>query len=254
MRIFSWNVNGIRAAYRKDFLSWLDQEYPDILCVQETKAQPDQLTEEQRNPLDYRGYFCSAEKKGYSGVATFTRREPLSVTCGLGDTRFDGEGRVITTEFEGFTLLNIYFPNGQRSEDRLNYKLDFYAATQRHVDLLKKEGKRVIVCGDYNTAHKPIDLEYPDANVKNSGFMPVERRWLDQWVESGQVDIFREFCKEPKQYTWWDMRTGGRRNNVGWRIDYHFVSEDLKPHVKKAEIHPDVQGSDHCPVSIELSI
>ncbi|MDD5218409.1 MAG: exodeoxyribonuclease III [Candidatus Omnitrophica bacterium] len=254
MRIFSWNVNGLRAIQKKGILDWLQKEKPDILCLQETKAQPEQLGKELLEPAGYRAYFASAERKGYSGVATYTQTKPVQVEYGFGLRRFDGEGRVLLTEFEPFTLLNIYFPNGKKDAERLQYKLDFYETTLLFVEKLKAQGRRVIVCGDYNTAHRPIDLAHPKENEKVSGFLPSERAWIDKWIAHGQMDVFRESCPVPHQYTWWDLKTGARERNVGWRIDYFFVSKDLMPNIKDAKIHPDVFGSDHCPVSIELEI
>lgn len=252
MKILSWNVNGIRAAQRKGFLQWLAAEAPDILCVQETKAQLDQLDLELVHPPGYHTLWNSAEKKGYSGVAIFCKQKPVSVEKGFGVSRFDSEGRVLVAEFEDFYLLNIYFPNGQRSAERLQYKLDFYHETLRYVNRLKKSGKEIITSGDYNTAHKPIDLARPKENEKTSGFLPVERAWLDDWIKSGQVDIFRERNQEPGHYTWWDQISAARERNVGWRIDYHFITEGLAGRVKSADILPHVMGSDHCPVSLEL--
>jgi len=252
MKILSWNVNGIRAAQRKGFLEWLTKAAPDILCVQETKAMLDQLDLELVHPQGYETHWNSADRKGYSGVAFFTRNRPLRVIKGFGIPRFDSEGRVLVAEFNEFFLLNIYFPNGQRSAERLQYKLDFYDETLRFVRGLKKTGKEVIVSGDYNTAHKPIDLARPKENENASGFLPVEREWLDQWIAEGHVDVFREFNQEPGQYTWWDQKSFARDRNIGWRIDYHFVSEGLMPLVKKAEILPDIMGSDHCPILLEL--
>jgi exodeoxyribonuclease-3 len=254
MKILSWNVNGIRAAQKKGFLDWLAAESPDILCVQETKARPDQLDVFLLNPPGYHVYWCAAERPGYSGVATFTRQKPVNIKTGFGIPQFDREGRVLLTEFEKFTLLNIYFPNGNQSPERLQYKLDFYEETLRFVEKLKAEGQSVIISGDYNTAHKPIDLARPQANENVSGFLPVERAWIDKWMAHGQVDIFREFCSLPDQYTWWDLKTGARSRNVGWRIDYHFITKDLVPVVSGAKILPEVAGSDHCPVSIELKM
>jgi exodeoxyribonuclease-3 len=250
--ILSWNVNGIRAVQKKGFLDWLAKESPDILCLQETKARSDQLDATLLSPPGYYVFFNSAERKGYSGVATFTREKPRSVKLGFGISHFDIEGRVLITEYSEFTLLNIYFPNGKRSPERLQYKLDFYEETLRFVEKLKREGKRVIVSGDYNTAHQPIDLARPKQNEKISGFLPVERAWLDKWIAHGQVDVFRKFSDMPGQYTWWDMQTRARERNVGWRIDYHFVSENLLPEVKYAGILNHVLGSDHCPVSLDL--
>ncbi len=250
--ILSWNVNGIRSAQRKGFLEWLAKQSPDILCVQETKAHPDQLDISLLNPSGYHTYWTTPLRKGYSGVATFTREKPTLINTGLGVKRFDEEGRVLLTEYPGFIVLNIYFPNGKASGERLQYKLDFYEETMRWVRNLKSRGKKVIISGDYNTAHKPIDLARPEANEDISGFLPVERAWLDRWVEDGQVDVFRKFNDQPHQYTWWDMKTSARDRNVGWRIDYHFVTQNLVSSVVQADILSDVFGSDHCPVSLEL--
>ena len=252
MKIISWNINGIRAAERKGFLNWLSSESPDVLCVQETKAHPSQLSEALLHPNGYHVSFNSAERKGYSGVATFSKRKPVSVNAGFGVNQFDSEGRVLVTEFSEFSILNIYFPNGKSRPERLEYKLDFYEETLRFVERLKKSGKRVIISGDYNTAHRPIDLARPTENEDVSGFLPVERAWIDRWIESGQVDIFRHFCDLPNQYTWWDVKTAARDRNVGWRIDYHFVSQDLVREVESADILNKVYGSDHCPVSLTL--
>ena len=252
MKIISWNINGIRAAQRKGFLEWLQNESPDIVCVQEIKANTDQLDFDLLNPPGYQTYWNAAQKKGYSGVATFTKEKALSVEKGFGVERFDAEGRVLTTEFEEFFLLNIYFPNGQRDGERLKFKMDFYDETMRYVELLTKTGKEVITLGDYNTAHKEIDLARPKENSNRSGFLPIERDWLDKWIASGQVDIFREFNREPEQYTWWDQKTRARDRNIGWRIDYHFITEGLMEKVKNAKIMPEVMGSDHCPISLEL--
>jgi exodeoxyribonuclease III len=252
MKIISWNVNGIRAAQKKGLLDWVRVENPDILCVQEIKAMPEQLNDELRNPEGYQVYFNSAERKGYSGVATFTKQKPISVQNGFGVKRFDTEGRMLMTEFPKFSLLNIYFPNGKQGSERLKYKMDFYDETLKFVAHLKKIGKRVIISGDYNTAHKAIDLARPKENEHVSGFLAEERAWLDKWVKCGQVDIFRHFCSSPDQYTWWDVKTRARERNVGWRIDYHFVSENLIPQVESADILASVTGSDHCPISVTL--
>ena len=252
MKILSWNVNGIRAVQKKGFLEWLAREKPDILGVQETKAKPEQLDMFLMHPEGYHTYWNSAVRPGYSGVALFTKEKPLNVTSGFGVKKFDEEGRVITAEYPELTFVNIYFPNGKASEERLRYKMDFYDETLRFVRKLKKKQKNVVVCGDYNTAHKEIDLARPKENEGTSGFLPVERAWLDKWVADGQVDIFRAYHKEPGQYSWWDMKTGARERNVGWRIDYHFVTEALVPNIQRAWHLTDVVGSDHCPVAIEL--
>lgn len=252
MKIISWNVNGYRAVWKKNFPEWLRETNPDICCIQETKSWEEQLKAEQINPLGYHSQFSKPEKKGYSGVATFAKKHYKLLSKGYDIPRFDSEGRVIVSEHDDIVLANIYFPNGQRGPERLSYKLDFYEATMEYFERLRKLGKSVIVTGDYNTAHFPIDLARPDDNEKTSGFMPIERQWLDRWVEAGFVDIFRHFNGDSENYTWWDMRTRARERNIGWRIDYFFVSDDLVPRVKEAWIAAEVQGSDHCPVGIEL--
>lgn len=252
IRLLSWNVNGIRAIQKKGFLDWFKNENPDILCLQETKAHPDQLDDELKNVKGYESYFASAEKKGYSGVVTYTKLKPLSVQQGIGVKKFDSEGRFIITEFEEFTLFNIYFPNGKASAERLQYKMEFYEAFLKHCKKLLKEGKKIIVCGDVNTAHKEIDLARPKENSVISGFLPQEREWIDKFLAAGFIDSFRMFNQEPEQYTWWDMVTRARDRNVGWRIDYFYISKNLKDNIKSASILSSVMGSDHCPVEIEL--
>ena len=252
IRILSWNVNGIRAAYKKGFLDWFKNEKPDILCLQETKAHPEQLTEDLLNVDGYASYFSSAERKGYSGTATYTKINPEKVQNGIGVKEFDNEGRFLVTDFSDFILFNIYFPNGKAKKERLDYKMDFYNAFLKHLKKLLKQGKKIIICGDVNTAHKEIDLARPKANEKISGFLPIEREWIDKLLESGFIDTFRVFNQKPDQYTWWDMMTRARERNVGWRIDYFFVSENLRNNLKNAIILPEVMGSDHCPVGIEL--
>lgn len=254
MRLLSWNVNGIRAAQRKGFVDWVSQIGPDILCIQETKASPEQLSEELTAMPGYHVYFSSAERKGYSGVATYSNVKPQDVAHGLGIEKFDNEGRILRMDYADFTLFNIYFPNGKSSEERLDYKMEFYDAFLEHLGQLKRQGRNVVICGDVNTAHKEIDLARPKPNEKISGFLPVERAWMDQWVSQGYVDTLRMFNQEPGQYSWWDARGGGRSKNVGWRIDYFFVSESMKDKVTGAFIMPDVMGSDHCPIGIDLAI
>jgi len=252
MKILSWNVNGIRAADRKGLFEWFKKEKIDILCLQEIKAMPEQIPPHLRNTPGYHIFFNPAERKGYSGVATFTREKPISVKTGFGIEKFDIEGRTLITEFPSFTLFNIYFPNGKKNDERLNYKLDFYDTFLSYADNLKAEGKNIVVCGDFNTAHKEIDLAHPKENEKISGFLPVERAWVDTFIDHGYVDIFREFNKEPNQYSWWSMRTRARERNIGWRIDYFFANKEFMPHIKKAFIMQDVIGSDHCPIGIEI--
>ena len=252
MKLFSWNVNGVRAIEKKGFLDWLSSESPDILCIQETKAKFEQLPDTLQNIDGYFSYWHSAEKLGYSGVATFSKQEPLHVQYGIGIDKYDKEGRVIITEFENFLLYNIYFPNGQKDEIRLQYKLDFYDDLLEILDDQVASGNNVIVAGDWNTAHKEIDIANPKANANYSGFMPVERAQLDTYVDHGYVDSFRLFHDEPDRYSWWTYRFGARQRNIGWRIDYFFTNQEFADNISDADIHEDVMGSDHCPVSIEL--
>ena len=253
MRLLCWNVNGIRAVRGKGFLEWLAEESPDIICLQETKAQPEQLDHDLREPQGYHACWnYPAERKGYSGVAVFTREEPLDIRYGFGVAEFDTEGRTIIAEYPGFVLINIYFPNGKKDETRLKYKMDFYDVFLDFADRLKAKGKRLAICGDFNTAHREIDLARPKANENVSGFLPEERAWIDKFIAHGYVDTFRQFNEEPNQYTWWDFKSGARERNVGWRLDYFFVSDNLLPSVAEAFIMPDVTGSDHCPVGMVL--
>ncbi len=251
MKLLSWNVNGYRAALKKGLLDFAAAEKPDILGLQEVKVSADQLAGLEL-PADYRAEWNSAERKGYSGVAAFFRKAPEAVRRGLGEGRFDAEGRVIALEYRDFHLLNVYFPNGGAGPERLRFKLDFYEAFLKHIEGLRKTGKAVVFCGDVNTAHKELDLARPRENEGNSGFLPVERAWLDRVTGSGWVDTFRVFHAEGGRYSWWDYKTRARERNVGWRLDYFFIDEGHKGMVKDAFILPDVQGSDHCPVGIEL--
>jgi len=252
IEILCWNVNGIRAAQKKGFLDWLQQVSPDILCLQETKVQAGEISPELQQPDNYYAYWGFPERKGYSGVVTFTKEKPLKVENGLGIKRFDIEGRVVVTRYPHFTLFNIYFPNGKMSEERLQYKMDFYDAFLDFVEPLKARGEKLIICGDFNTAHKEIDLARPKENENVSGFLPMERAWMDKFVEHGFIDTFRHFNKEPGYYTWWSLRTRARERNIGWRLDYFFVTENLLGSVIEARILSDVTGSDHCPVGIKL--
>jgi exodeoxyribonuclease-3 len=251
-RLLSWNVNGIRAVKGKGFLDWLRKEAPDILCLQETKARPDQLDEDLKEPPGYHTWWNYPERKGYSGVAIFAKEEPNDIRYDFGGSGLELEGRVIIAEYSGFTLMNIYFPNGKSGPERLQYKINFYDAFLQYADTLKSSGKSLVICGDVNTAHKEIDLARPKENSKVSGFLPEERAWIDKFVAHGYTDTFRHFNQEPDQYTWWDLKSRARERNVGWRIDYFFVSEDLLPSVTGAFIMPDVMGSDHCPIGITL--
>lgn len=245
-------MNGIRAAAQKGLTDWLGETSPDILCLQETKAQREQLDNHLAQPDGYTAYWNSAEKKGYSGVVTYSKTEPLAVKYGLGLEQYDGEGRVIETEYEGFILFNIYFPNGKRDLSRVGYKLAFSDAVLDRCETLKAQGKNLIICGDYNTAHKEIDLRYPKANQKTTGFLPEERAWIDKFIAHGYVDTLRQFNQEEGQYTWWTYRLDARNRNIGWRIDYFFVNESFMSQVKDAFILPGILGSDHCPLGIEI--
>jgi exodeoxyribonuclease-3 len=254
MKLLCWNVNGIRAIKNKGFLEWLQQESPDILAVQETKANLEQLDTDLKEPSGYHTFWNYPERKGYSGVAIFTKEAPLSVRYDFGETGLDLEGRVVIAEYTEFTLMNIYYPNGKKDQERLDYKMAFYEVFLQYADTLKAAGTRLVICGDLNTAHNEIDLARPKENSKVSGFLPEERAWMDKFISHGYVDTFRHFNKEPEQYTWWDMKSGARERNVGWRLDYFFVSENLLPSVTRAFIMPEVMGSDHCPVGLVLKI
>jgi exodeoxyribonuclease-3 len=253
-KLLCWNVNGIRAIKGKGFLEWLHRESPDILAVQETKAHLDQLDSDLKEPEGYHTYWNYPERKGYSGVAVFTREEPLNIRYDFDKSEIELEGRVIVAEYPAFVLMDIYFPNGKKDRERLDYKMIFYELFLQYADTLKDSGKKLVICGDLNTAHNEIDLARPKENSKISGFLPEERAWIDKFVSHGYVDTFRYFNKEPNQYTWWDMKSGARERNVGWRLDYFFVSENLLPSIKQAFIMPEVMGSDHCPVGITLEI
>jgi len=251
--LISWNVNGLRAVERKGFLDWLEDDKPDIVCLQETKAHPDQLPEHMRVVPGYQSHFCAAERKGYSGVALYTKEQPVSITCGMGEKKFDEEGRVLVADYEDFMLYNIYFPNGGSGPERLAFKMEFYEWFLHKMRGELKKGKKIVVCGDVNTAHADIDIARPKENAKTSGFLPQERQWVDRFLEIGFVDTLR--VKHPDragQYTWWDLKSRARDRNVGWRIDYFFVSENLKRYLKEAFILQDVTGSDHCPIGIVL--
>ena len=255
LKLLSWNVNGFRAVVNKGFWDFLAKESPDILCLQETKANTEQLKDIINDTKGYVTYWAyPAERKGYSGTALFTREEPKKIEYQFGNEKIEIEGRVIIAEYPGFSLMNIYFPNGGMGPERLKYKMDFYDVFLNYADSLVKAGKKLVICGDVNTAHKEIDLARPKENVNKTGFLPEERAWMDKFVSHGYIDTFRHFHKEPNQYSYWDMKSGARSRNVGWRIDYFFVSENLLPAVTSAFIIPQVIGSDHCPVGITLKV
>jgi exodeoxyribonuclease-3 len=255
LKLVSWNVNGLRAAIKKDFFKSLERLEADIVSLQETKLQQDQLTESMTELSGYRSYWSHARlKKGYSGVATYTRIEPRAVRTEIGEPGIDAEGRILELDFKDFIFFNVYFPNGQMSEERLQYKLDFYEKFFDYVGRHRNRGRSVVIAGDYNTAHNEIDLKNPKANENHSGFMRVERDWLDRIVADGYVDTFRHFYPDAVKYSWWTYRFKARDRNIGWRIDYFFVSRDMidKGRVREAFIDNDILGSDHCPIGIVL--
>jgi exodeoxyribonuclease-3 len=257
MRIVSWNVNGIRAAEKKGFVDWMKSDSPDILCLQETKAHPEQLSPELIHPVDdnnhqYHSYWASAKKAGYSGTAIYSKTEPLDIQF-LGNDNFDNEGRVIAAHFKDFVVISAYFPNSQEAGARLPYKLAFCHEILTYCDNLVSKGKNIILSGDYNIAHTAIDLARPKENEGNAGYLPEERAWMDDFLAAGYTDTFRYFHpNEEKQYSWWSYRAASRARNVGWRLDYHCVNAAFLPKITHARIRPEVMGADHCPVEIEL--
>jgi exodeoxyribonuclease-3 len=257
IKLISWNVNGLRAVIKKDFFNLFRQMDADVLAIQETKIQRNQLTDEMINVKGYESCWSHATvKKGYSGVATYSRIKPERTNTELGIDKFDQEGRIIELDFKDFIFFNVYFPNGQMSDERLQYKLDFYEKFFEYTDSYKNQGRSIIITGDYNTAHNEIDLKNPKANEKTSGFLRIERDWLDRIVENGYVDTFRHFYPDIEKYSWWTYRFKARDRNIGWRIDYFFVSSDIikKGWIKEAFIDNDIFGSDHCPIGLVLEI
>ena len=255
MKIVSWNVNGLRAVLSKGALGEVKNLSPDILCLQEIKARQDQLTNEQSKEFcDFQGIWNPAERPGYSGVASFFKDTPDLIDTSLGEEKFDMEGRSIRMDYGNLVLINLYVPNGQRDQARLNYKLDFYAKLLEICDDLHGDGKQIIIFGDMNTAHRPIDLRNPKQNEKTSGFLPEERAWIDKYLEHEFVDIYREMYPERVQYTWWTYRVNARQRNIGWRLDYFLVSKGLIGKVVDAKIFEELMGSDHCPIGLEIEI
>lgn len=251
MRIISWNVNGLRAALRKNALTQLLEWSPDLICIQEIKAKPEQIPENEREIPGYQSFWNPAERPGYSGVLTYSKIPPENVQFGLEHSLFDAEGRVIRTDFKDVSVFNIYFPNGQRGQDRVDFKLNFYDRVLETSLALKKGGREVIIGGDFNTAHREIDLANPHENENYSGFLPVERVKIDEYIEAGFVDIFRASRPEEIRYTWWTYRFGARARNIGWRIDYFMITKDLAPRIREVDILDKVEGSDHCPVLLD---
>ena len=254
LKLYSWNVNGIRAAEKKGFLDWVKSVDADVIAVQETKARPEQLSDQLRNCDGYSVAFASAEKAGYSGVATFSRPTTKTVIAGLGDATFDTDGRTLITEYDKFVLFNIYFPNGGRGPEYVAHKIAFYRHFLKVTQGYIKQGRSVIVTGDVNTSYAEIDIARPKENANKSGFMPIEREAMGEFFSAGFIDTFRLLHPDVVKYTWWDQVTRSRERNVGWRLDYFFVSPDLKSNIVDAQIHDDVMGSDHCPISLTLKI
>lgn len=254
MKIVSWNVNGLRAVAKKGLAEILSKLDADMVCLQETKISDDKLTDDLRTINSYKSYWSFADRGGYSGVVNYSKDEPRSIATEFTVDEIETEGRLVINEYESFIIANAYFPNGKQSQERLDYKLKFYDVFLREMDKYRVEGKSVIFCGDVNTAHNDIDLARPKENSKVSGFLPEERKWLDIFESNGYKDTFRYQYPETVAYTWWDMKTRARERNVGWRIDYFFVSDDLVERVKSAEILNEVMGSDHCPIILDIDV
>jgi exodeoxyribonuclease-3 len=246
-KIVTYNVNGIRAAISKGLLDWIVQTSPDIVCFQETKAQPDQIPVMEFEALGYNNYWFSAKKKGYSGVGIITKTEPDKVVFGMGIPLYDDEGRFLRADYGDVSVVSVYHPSGSSGEERQEFKMTWLEDFTAYVDQLKKERPKLILSGDYNICHKPIDIHDPIRNATSSGFLPEEREWMDRFLATGFIDSFRIFNEQPKQYTWWSYRANARAKNLGWRIDYHMTSENMRDRLVHSEILPDALHSDHCP-------
>jgi exodeoxyribonuclease-3 len=252
MKLLTYNVNGIRAALGKGLLDWIKSVDPDIICLQETKAQPDQLPLFDFEEAGYNNYWHSAQKKGYSGVAILTKRKPDNIYYGLGNEKYDNEGRFLRADYGDVSVVSVYHPSGTTGDERQAFKMEWLEYFQNYINELKKTRPNLILCGDYNICHKPIDIHDPIRNAHSSGFLPEERAWISGFIESGFIDSFRYFNQEPKQYTWWSFRANARAKNLGWRIDYNMVSKPLESKLKRAVILPEAKHSDHCPVLLEI--
>ncbi len=252
MKIITYNVNGIRAAMGKDLVGWLKNTNPDILCLQEIKASPEQVAVIEFETLGYHHYWYPAQKKGYSGVAIFTKLKPKNVEYGCGIAEYDFEGRVLRIDFDDFSVMSVYHPSGSSGDLRQAFKMKWLADFKKYIVNLQKQIPNLILCGDYNICHKPIDIHNPKSNAGTSGFLPEERDWMEDFIQAGFIDSFRHFNQEPHQYTWWSYRAGARGKNLGWRIDYNLVTKNLQQRLKRSVILPDAMHSDHCPVLLEI--
>lgn len=254
MKIITYNVNGLRSALSKGFTDWIEAEQPDVVCLQETKAQPDQIPTLELEALGYKSYFFSAKKKGYSGVAILTKRVPDKVTYGMGIPLYDNEGRFIRADFGALSVISVYHPSGTTGDERQAFKMTWLEEFRNYVNELRVTRPQLVICGDYNICHTPIDIHDPVRNADSSGFLPEEREWMSRFLADGYIDTFRHFHQEePHHYTWWSFRANARANNKGWRIDYCMVTEAVKPLLKSATILPGVRHSDHCPAVLELN-
>ena len=254
MKILTYNVNGIRAALRKDFSSWLKAANPDIVCLQEIKANPEQFDESIFTDLGYHCFWNPAEKKGYSGVAILTKTKPKHVEYGCGISEIDFEGRILRADFDGFSVMSAYFPSGSSGDIRQAFKMKFLSQFQNYINVLKKDFPKLIISGDYNICHKAIDIHNPQRNKNTSGFLPEEREWMNVFITSGFIDSFRHLNPEPHNYSWWSYRANARAKNLGWRIDYNMISENLLPNLSRSAILSQARHSDHCPVLVEMDL